>query len=191
MKPANLEVVEEIATPAAAASSSLPDEKSQRTLKRDNAVLDEFNGTNDPDTLVLYWHFRDRAYDAFNATEYNAQMLRYYASGKKVVAVVPRRIRDSDHLLVCLNTKVQDPENPIDTLCELAFQCQRSFTGISMLVKQRCFVCGRPGAPRCKCQCACFCKGCESEGAAREHQKLCAMIRKFEVAADEETLQLF
>ena len=36
-----------------------------------------------------------------------------------------------------------------NSLCELGFQCMRSFCGVCILVKRRCFVCGRPGAPTC------------------------------------------
>ena len=78
----------------------------QRTLKRDNAVLQEFDNSRDPSTLVLYHHLRDRAFDAFNAAEYNEQMLGYYAGGIEVSEVVPRKMGDNDYLLVCMRNKV-------------------------------------------------------------------------------------
>ena len=78
----------------------------QRTLQRDNAVLQEFDGSGDPSTLVLYHHLRDRAFDAFNAAEYNEQMLRYYAAGITVSEVVPRKMGEHDYLLVCMRNKV-------------------------------------------------------------------------------------
>ena len=100
----NLEQAEE---PSAVAPTPAAPEGVQRTLQRDNAVLQEFDGTGDPDTLVLYHHLRDRAFDAFNAAEYNEQMLRYYAGGITVTEVVPRKIGDRDYLLVCLRNKVR------------------------------------------------------------------------------------
>ena len=100
----NLEQAEE---PSAVAPTPAAPEGVQRTLQRDNAVLQEFDGTGDPDTLVLYHHLRDRAFDALNAAEYNEQMLRYYAGGITVTEVVPRKIGDHDYLLVCLRNKVR------------------------------------------------------------------------------------
>jgi hypothetical protein len=191
VRPSNLEVVvaQEPFVPASstASASAGSEEKNQRTLTRDNAVLEEFNSSRDPDTLVLYYHLRDRAFDCYNAPEYNSQMLRYYAAGITVVAVVPRRIRENSYQLVCMRNKEPDA----NSLCELAFQCQRQFIGASVLMKQSCFVCNRPNAPLCACHCACFCTGCEAEAAGREHKKLCKMIRSASIAGkDEEALQL-
>ena len=39
----------------------------ERTLERDTSLLEEFRGSRDPDVLVLYHHFRDQAFDCFNA----------------------------------------------------------------------------------------------------------------------------
>jgi hypothetical protein len=161
----------------------------ERTLERDNSLLSEFHGSPDPNVLVLYHHYRDHAFDCFNAPEYNDQMLRYYANGMSVVAVVPRKMRDSDCSLVCLVHKKADQ----NTLCEVAFQAMRQFVGVSMLVKHRCFVCSRPGAPKCACcGVACFCPGdCEERG--REgHEKLCKLVKAsgVAVAQDEEAVQL-
>ena len=106
----NLERAEE---PSAVAPTPAAPEGVQRTLQRDNAVLQEFDGTGDPDTLVLYHHLRDRAFDAFNAAEYNEQMLRYYAGGISVSEVVPRKMGDHHYLLICLRNKVRPPKHSI------------------------------------------------------------------------------
>jgi len=102
----NLERAEEPEPSAVDAPMPAAPEGVQRTLQRDNAVLQEFDGSGDPNTLVLYHHLRDRAFDAFNAAEYNEQMLRYYAGGITVSEVVPRKMGDNDYLLVCLRNKV-------------------------------------------------------------------------------------
>lgn len=183
----NLELVppEEANKVTQVADALLPEGK-QRTLKRDNAILAEFHGTRDPDTLALYYHYKDQAYDCFNAAEYNTQMLRYCASGLSVVAVTPRRIRDDRYLLVCLQHKKAES----NTLCEVAFQCMRQFVGISMLLKQRCFECHKPGAPTCACGVACFCEGCN--GPQRDaHRKLCKLVCASKVAIDDEVVTLF
>lgn len=191
VKRENLELVAEPAAAARHASGVDKDETGmgkQRTLERDNSLLIEFHGSPDPNVLVLYHHLRDRAFDCFNAQEYNDQMLRYYANSMSVVAVVPRKLRDTACFLVCLAHK--DPDQ--NTLCEVAFQAMRQFVGISMLVKQRCFVCNRPGAPKCPgCGIACFCRG-DCEGGAREtHKKLCKLVKdSAPVVADEEAVQL-
>mmetsp|Transcript_15126 Transcript_15126/g.38130 ORF Transcript_15126/g.38130 Transcript_15126/m.38130 type:complete len:247 (+) Transcript_15126:81-821(+) len=117
--------------------STLPKE---RTLKRDNGLLREFDGSPDPNVLVLYYHFADRAFDCFNAAEYRVQMLRYYEKGLSLKLVVPRKIGANDYVLVGL----QHPEEDKNSLCEVAFNCGRSFTGISMLIKKRCFACQKP-----------------------------------------------
>ena len=172
-------------------SSSTSDDNlpKERTLKRDNALLREFDGSRDPDVLALYYHFNDRAFDCFNAPEYNTQMIRYYNNDISVRLVVPRKIGTNDYFLVCL----QHAENEKNTLCEVAFNCGRSFAGITMLVQKRCFACNRPGAPQCQgCLCACFCsKECaEKSDVGRSHQSLCKMIDKERIAVEEETLQL-
>ena len=79
-------------------------------------------------------------------------------------------------------------------LCSLAFQCQRQFCGISMLVKRRCFSCNKPGAPACKCACFFFCDGCVAgQSQVRvQHTHLCNLIcaSKASVKAEEESVQL-
>jgi hypothetical protein len=97
---------------------------------RDDVILREFDDTRDPDSLVLYHHLRDMSFDCFNAPEYHQQMLRYFSSGVTLVGVVPRRIRESDYFLVCLQHEKHERNTP----CEVAFQCMRQFVGISMLV---------------------------------------------------------
>ena len=55
----------------------LPGKK--RTLKRDTALLREFDaGGEDPNLLVLYHHLRDQAFDCFNASEYEEMARREY-----------------------------------------------------------------------------------------------------------------
>lgn len=159
----------------------------EQTLTRDNALLEEFHGTRDPDSLVLYHHRRDAAFDCYSALEYDAQMLRYYANRTAVVAVLPRQLKEVDCLLICL--RHEDPDQ--NTLCLLGFQCGRQFVGTCMLVKRRCFVCHRPGAPLCACRCACFCAGdCEASGR-NAHKKLCKLVRRSKPEEPEEAaLQL-
>ena len=77
-----------------------------------------------------------------------------------------------------------------NSLCEVAFNCMRQFAGISMLVKERCFACGNPHAPRCACQVACFCAGCEDSAVGMAHRKVCRLVRAAPVAVDEECVQL-
>uniref|UniRef100_A0A7S0Q6P3 Uncharacterized protein n=1 Tax=Coccolithus braarudii TaxID=221442 RepID=A0A7S0Q6P3_9EUKA len=158
----------------------------QKTLKRDNALLREFDDSRDPDVLALYYHYKDSAFDCFNAPEYNTQMLDYYAHDVVVTIVVARLIKGNTYMLVCLQHK--EPEK--DTLCQLAFQCMRQFAGISMLVKARCFACGKPGAPRCSCQCACFCTDCAKSEIKRGHSRLCHLIRASPVTTEEEVVTL-
>ena len=191
IKRANLELV----PPKPAASNSgatVTDlEKNQRTLKREPGLLDEFHGSQDPDTLVLYHHLRDQAFDCFNATEYAVQMLQYYGAGLEVVEVVPRKLGADEYALVCLMDKKHVERN---SLCSLAFQCQRQFCGISMLVKRRCFSCNKPGAPACKCACFFFCDGCVAgQSQVRvQHNQMCDLIcaSKASVKAEEESVQL-
>ena len=89
-------------TPSNDVNSAMPE---QRTLTRNNSMLEEFHGSRDPDVLVLYYHYNDRAFDCFNAPEYNVQMLRYHAAGITPVVVVTRKIRGSDYFLVCLQVR--------------------------------------------------------------------------------------
>lgn len=182
----NLELV--AAAPAPSGGGDVASEGKQRTLQRENGMLIEFNGSPDPDVLILYHHVRDRAFDCFNASEYNEQMLRYYGANIHVVAVLPRQLQQpNDSFLVCLQNAVSER----NTLCELAFQCKRSFAGISMLVKQRCFACNKPGAPRCVCQCACFCSAeCDASDTAVAHKKLCKLIRSGSVQVEDDCVAL-
>lgn len=160
----------------------------ERQLKRDNTLLQEFDNSEDPNLLVLYHHLRDSAFDCFNASEYTEQMLKYISMNFKVVEVVPRRIHENEYFLVCLRNE-QNSENPV--VCEMAFQCMRQFSGYSMLVKKRCFVCNAPNAKKCSgCQCAAFCnKECLSKGW-KSHKKLCKMIDVNNINVDKEILQL-
>ncbi|GMI31220.1 hypothetical protein TeGR_g10456, partial [Tetraparma gracilis] len=96
-------------------SPSPPVPGTERTLKRDFSVLREFHSSSDPNMLVLYHHIRDRAYDAFNAREYNAQMLKYYANGFTAVEVVPRSVGGLEYMLVSLRHSVESS----NSLCEL------------------------------------------------------------------------
>ena len=57
---------------------------------------------------------------------YTAQMARYYGASYTATEVVARKIGDNDYLLVCL----RHTEEAKNTLCQLAFQCQRQFVGI-------------------------------------------------------------
>ena len=152
-------------------------------------MLLEFNGTRDPEALVLYYHVRDAAYDCFNAAEYHAQMVRYLSSDMRAVAVVPRKMEDTDCFLVCLQ-HTQDERN---ALCDVAFQCMRQFAGVSMLVKQRCFVCHKPGAPRCACHCACYCsKECEASGWDSHRQLHKLLVRSSpSVTVEQECVRIF
>jgi hypothetical protein len=159
----------------------------ERTLKRDTSLLQEFNASNDPNLLVLYHHIRDKAFDCFNASEYHAQMIKYYAANIRMVEVVSRRILDNGYFLVCLRSE-QTSANP---LCEMAFQAQRQFAGYSMLVKKQCFVCHTKTAKKCMgCQCACFCsKECLRAGW-KEHGKLCKMVDVSSIRLDTEVVQV-
>lgn len=90
----------------------------QRTLKRDNALLCEFDGSPDPNTLALYYHFADRAFDAYNAQELINQILQYYQHNLQLKLVAPRRVGPNEYYLLCL----QHSEHEKNTLCELAFK---------------------------------------------------------------------
>ena len=158
---------------AASASAALPEGK-KRELVRDTSALREFHASESRDVLVLYHHVRDRAFDAFNSEEYHDQMMRYYAGGFSVVLVAPRTIEGSEYSLICLQHK----EAARNMLCELSFLCLRQFAGAGMLVKRRCFVCGKPTSKRCQaCHCASYCsKECQKSGWAL-HKKLCKKVR--------------
>ena len=70
--------------------------------------------------------------------------------------------------------------------------CGRSFTGICVLVKRKCFHCHRPGAPQCKnCLCACFCSDeCRKSEIGKEHNMLCEQVDVTNVAVEDEVLSL-
>ena len=187
----NLELAEEekerVSVSAAALQPS--DIPKQRTLKRDDSLLREFDGSPDPNVLALYYHFADRAFDCFNASEYNDQMLRYYQKDLAVKLVVPRKIGHNMYFLVGLQHSLHEQ----NTLCVVAFNSMRSFAGISMLIKSRCFACNRPEAPRCvRCLCACFCSEtcAELSSVGIEHQKLCRQIKKSNIVVEDECVQL-
>jgi len=169
-----------------AANTALPTE---RTLRRDNALLREFDGSLDPNVLVLYYHFKDREYDCYNAPEYLNQMIRYYDHGLSVRLVIPRKIGSNNYYLVGL----QHAESEKNILCDVAFQCSRSFTGISMLMKNKCFSCQSPKAVPCEgCMCACFCsEDCQFvSDVGKEHLKLCKRIEKDKIVVEDECVQL-
>ena len=90
----------------------------QRTLKRDNSLLQEFDGSRDPDTLALYYHYGDRAFDAYNGQELINQILHYYKHNLQLKLVAPRKIGTNEYYLLCL----QHSEHKKNTLCELAFK---------------------------------------------------------------------
>ena len=200
VKVENLDVVAETATSkqakattttsaAATAGNSASALPKERTLKRDNALLREFDGSPDPNALVLYYHFKDREYDCYNAPEYNNQMMRYYDHSLSVKLVIPRKIGPNDYYLVGL----QYADEEKNMLCDVAFQCQRSFAGISMLMKKRCFACHSPRAVSCEgCLCACFCsEDCSLKSdVGKEHQKLCGRVEKSKIVVENECVQL-
>lgn len=185
VKTSNLEVVE---------SSDKSGQKrpngdvKERTLKRDNALLREFHGSQDPNVFALYYHFRDREFDCFNVQEYETQMIRYYESSMKLVLVVPRKILDRRYTLVCL----QHSDHAKNTLCEVAFNSGRSFAGISMLIKENCFACNKPNSEMCTCKSAFFCSPTcrETTEAGKRHTKLCNLIDTSSVIVEKECLQL-
>ena len=168
-------------------------EGNKRTVTRDTSVLREFDESEDPNLLVLYHHLRDRAFDCFSATEYTQQMCKYYDCNIKVAEVVSRTIRDNHYFLVCLRSDQED-QNPF---CEMAFSAQRQFTGYSMLVKKRCFVCNKNNAKMCSsCHTACFCsKACLTVGW-KSHKKLCKLVKSGSggaaggIVLDKEALQI-
>lgn len=146
----------------------------EKVLKKDVGLLTEFNQSRDPNMLALYYHRRDMAFDCHNAPEYHTELLRYYANDIAVVCVVPRTIMGNHYILVCLQHK--QPE--FNTLCQLAYQAQRQFCGISLLVKRNCFVCNKPTSLKCTaCKCAYFCsKDCQKQGWGG-HKELCKKIK--------------
>merc|ERR1719215_1130646 len=96
----------------------------------------------------------------------------YYAKNVSVVLIAPRVMNRHHFFLVCL----QNARPEYNLLCELAYQCQRQFCGVSLLVKKRCFVCNEPTMMMCKgCQSACFCsKDCQKAGWP-QHKKMCKL----------------
>lgn len=183
--------VENLDTLKESATTALPKE---RTLKREGGLLREFDGNPDPNVLVLYYHFADRAFDCFNTPEYRVQMLRYFDKGLKVKLIVPRKIGPNDYTLIGL----QHPDQDKNTLCEVAFNCGRSFTGISMLFKKRCFACHKPLNGSTPCQegyhCAWFCTEptcLERSSAIRsDYKKLAQKIDMSKVVVETECVQL-
>ena len=186
VKIGNLEVVVNDEKPTTTINTAA--EPKQRTLKREHALLREFDGSADPNTLALYYHLADRAFDCFNAPEYNVQMMRYYDKDLSVRLVIPRKIGANEYCMVGLQHSVHEK----NVLCEMAFNCGRSFSGISMLVKRKCFGCNRPGAPQCKrCLCACFCSdACERSDAGRDHEKLCKRVKLSDIVVEDDCVQL-
>ena len=159
----------------------------KRTLTQDFATLREFDASDSPDLLVLYFHYRDRSFDCFNGSEYQQQMVTYLEAGHTVRANLPRLIGEQEYMLVCLQSN--QPEK--DSLCQLAIQAKRQFCGTSMLVKKRCFSCNSPGAQRCTgCHVASFCnKACLARGWG-EHRRLCKMVEAGQVTLETEVIQL-
>lgn len=191
----NLDVVNDhLVTTTKTTTSKQPSLPTERTLKREHALLREVDGSPDPNVLVLYYHFADKAFDCFNATEYHTQMLRYYEKGLSVKLIVPRMIGNNHYFLVGLQHSQPDK----NSLCEVAFNCGRSFTGISMLVKQRCFACNKPLPGKdttCpKCRCVCFCNDAicidRHSDMRTKHMNLCQKIDLSKVVMETENIQL-
>ena len=183
IKPENLEVLQQTSTTA-----TTNDVPGQRTLKRDNALLREFDGSPDPNTLALYYHFADSAFDAYNAPELISQLLQYYKHNLQLKVVCPRTVGHNQYYLLCL----QHSQHDKNTLCQLAFNSGRSFTGICTLVKKRCFACYKPNVPLCKdCLCACFCSDkCRNSDIGKKHDVLCKQVDVSKVVLEEESLSL-
>lgn len=179
---------------ASESTSNGPALPKERTLKRESGLLREFDGNPDPNVLVLYYHFADRAFDCFNTPEYRVQMLRYFDKGLSVKLIVPRKIGPNDYSLIGL----QHPEQDKNTLCEVAFNCGRSFTGISMLLKKRCFACHKPlngTTPREEgYHCAFFCTepSCVARSSAirLQYKSLAKRIDMSKVVVETECIQL-
>ena len=189
----NLDVAETATASTSTSSSTSASNEGlprERTLRRDNALLGEFDASSDPNLLALYYHFKDREYDCYNAAEYNRQMINYYDHDLSVRLVIPRRIGPNDYYLVGLQHAVQEK----NTLCDVAFQCSRSFAGISMLMKKRCLACHSPrGAVPCEgCLCVCFCSDeCRNKSdAGRKHRMLCGRVDKGKIVVEDECVEL-
>lgn len=163
-------------------------EETKKELKRDYSLLREFDENSSPDLLVLYYHLKDCSYDCFNAMEMNKQLLLYYANNMSIVLVIPRRINSHKYFMIGLQN-LKNPEYNI--LCQVAFQCQRQFCGVSMLIKKKCFVCNKTTDLMCKgCNCACFCsKECQTTGW-KMHKKLCKLVQASNVTVEEECLDI-
>ena len=165
----------------------MEDDKKEKVLKRDVSLLREFDSSESPDLLVLYFHLKDCQFDCFNSAEYQKQLLQYISAGIYVVLITPRIMNDNLYFLVCLQNSRPEHNN----LCQLAFQCQRQFCGISMLVKKRCFVCNNPTTMMCKgCQCACYCsKKCQTQGWSF-HKKVCKKINVSDITIEDESFEI-
>eukprot|EP00729_Bicosta_minor_P008240 gene8240-9782_t len=145
----------------------------------------EFDDGDSPDLLSLYFHYRDKAFDCYNAKEYTAQLIKYYANNISVVLVVPRKIRGNDYLLVGM----QHSQHEKNSLCQVAFQCKRQFCGISFLLKKKCFWCNKPAETKCTgCLSACFCsKQCQTSSWP-EHKKLCNLVTVSSITTEDEVV---
>ena len=77
-----------------------------------------------------------------------------------------------------------------NSLCELAFQCQRSFTGVSVLVRRTCATCHRPNATPCACRTLSFCSPTCADRARDVHGPVCALVKAHDVATETEVLRL-
>lgn len=155
--------------------SSTSIEPIQRTLKRDTSILVEFNNSLDPNCLILYYHIKDCQFDAFNASEYHQQLMKCFENNMEMKEVVSRSIQGMDYLLICLMDRVLER----NSLCELAFLCQRQFQGMTMLVKRKCFNCNKPTNKQCSvCKISCFCsQECQKKGWSY-HKSVCNHIKK-------------
>ena len=129
VKIGNLEVVVNDEKPTTTINTAA--EPKQRTLKREHALLREFDGSLDPNTLALYYHLADRAFDCFNAPEYNVQMMRYYDKDLSVRLVIPRKIGANEYFMVGLQHSVHEK----NVLCEMAFNCVEALVGLACLSK--------------------------------------------------------
>ena len=160
-------------------------QREPKTLERHHQLLAEFDGSRDPDTLALYYHARDKAFDAHSASEYTSQLLRYYQHNLRVVCVSPRRIRGNDYALI----QLRHDDDERNSLCELAFQCQRSFCGVSILVKQRCFTWPARRARVCL-RLRVFCSE-RCAGGVGYAPAPCQRVRAFPCSVEEEVLTIF
>jgi hypothetical protein len=165
----------------------MQDESNRKVLRHDSSLLREFDENESPDHLVLYFHIKDGSFDCFNAVEYHKQMLQYYSLGIRVKIVIPRKMNGHSYFLVCL----QNDRNELNSLCQVAFQCQRQYVGVSLLIKKRCFVCNAPTIMMCTgCHCAAFCsRDCQTKGWSA-HKKLCKLIKASNIVIEEECLEI-